>query len=41
MVRYVLTKVLRGVKARQTRKESANGFKNLILQGLASHSENF
>ena len=41
MVRYVLTKVLRGVKTLQTRKESANGFKNLILQGLASHSENF
>ena len=41
MARYVLTKVLRGVKALQTRKESANGFENLILQGLASHSENF
>ena len=41
MVRYVLTKVFRGVKALQTRKESANGFENLLLQGLASHSENF
>ena len=41
MVRYGLAKVLRGVKAPQTRKKSANGFGNLFLQGLASHSENF
>ena len=41
MVRYGLAKVLRGVKAPQTRKQSANGFRNLLLQGLASHSENF
>jgi len=41
MVRYGLAKVLRGVKAFQTRKKSANGFENLLLQGLASHSENF
>ena len=41
MVRYGLTKVLRGGKALQTRKESANGFENLVLQRLASHSENF
>ena len=42
MVRYGLAKVLRGVKAPQTRKKSANGFRNLFLQGLllASHSEN-
>ena len=40
MVRYGLAKVLRGVKALQTRKKSANGFENLLLQGLASHSEN-
>ena len=41
MVRYVLTKVLRGVKALQTRKKSGNGFENLLLRGLVSHSENF
>ena len=41
MVRYVLAKVLRGVKALQTRKKSANCFENLLHQGLASHSENF
>ena len=41
MVRYVLAKALRGAKALQTRKKSANGFENLLLQGLASHSENF
>ena len=41
MVRYGLAKVLRGVKALQTRNKSANGFENLLLQGLASHSENF
>ena len=41
MFRYVLTKVLRGVKALQTRKKSGNGFENLLLRGLASHSENF
>ena len=41
MVRYGLTKVLTDVKALQTRKKSANGFENLLLQGLASHSENF
>ena len=41
MVRYGLAKVLRGVKALQTRKKSANGFENLLLQGLVSHSENF
>ena len=29
MVRYGLAKVLRGVKALQTRKKSANGFENL------------
>ena len=40
MVRYGLAKVLSGVKAPQTRKKSANGFRNLFLQGLASHSEN-
>ena len=41
MVRYGLAKVLRGVKGLQTRKKSANGFESLVLQGLASHSENF
>ena len=41
MVRYGLAKELRGVKALQTRKKSANGFENLLLQGLVSHSENF
>ena len=41
MARYGLAKVLRGVKALQTRKKSAKGFENLVLQGLASHSENF
>ena len=41
MVRYGLAKVLRGVKALQTRKKKpANGFENLLLQGLTSHSEN-
>ena len=40
MVRYGRAKVLRGVKAPQTRKKAANGFENLLLQGLASHSEN-
>ena len=39
MVRYGLAKLLRGVKALQTRKKSANGFENLLLHGLASHSE--
>ena len=29
MVHYGLAKVLRGVKALQTRKKSANGFENL------------
>ena len=37
MVRYGLAKVLRGVKAPQARKKSANGFRNLFLQGLAQH----
>ena len=41
IVRYVLAKVLRSVKALQTRKKSANCFENLLLQGIASHSENF
>ena len=41
MVRYVLAKVLRGVKALQTRKKSAGAFENLLLQGLGSHYENF
>ena len=42
MVRYGLAKVLRGVKALQTREtESVNGFENLLLQGLARNSENF
>ena len=41
MVDYGLAKVLRGVKALQTCKNSANGFENLLRQGLASHSENF
>ena len=41
MVRYGLGKVLRGVKALQTHKKSANGVENLLLQGLASHSEKF
>ena len=41
MVLYGLAKVLRGVKALQTRKKSASGFENLLLQSLASHSENF
>ena len=40
MVHYGRGKVLRGVKAPQTRKKAANGFENLLLQGLASHSEN-
>ena len=34
IVRYVLAKVLRSVKALQTRKKSANCFENLLLQGL-------
>ena len=34
MVRYGLSKVLRGVKALQTRKKSANCFENLLLRGL-------
>ena len=41
MVRYGLAKVLRGVKALQTRKKSANGFENVLLQRLAIHSEHF
>ena len=43
MVRYGLAKVLRGVnvKALQTRKKSADGFENLLLQRVASHSKNF
>ena len=41
MVRYGLAKVLRGVKALQTGEKSANGFENLHMQGLASHSEIF
>ena len=41
MVRYGLEKALRDVKALQTCKTSANGFENLLLQRLASHSENF
>ena len=40
MVRYGLVKLLRGVKALQTLKKPANGFKTLLLQGLASRSEN-
>ena len=40
MVRYGLAKISRDVKALRTRKKSANGFENLLLQGLASHSEN-
>ena len=39
MVRYGIAKLLRGVKALQTRKKSANGFENLPLHGLAGHSE--
>ena len=39
MVLYGLAKVLTGVKALQTK--TANGFENLFLQGLASHSEKF
>ena len=38
MVHYGLAKVLRGVEALQTCKKSANGFGNLLLQGLANHS---
>ena len=34
MVCYGLAKVLRGVKALQTRKESANGFENLLCKDL-------
>ena len=34
LVRYGLAKVLRGVKALQTRKKSANCFENLHLRGL-------
>ena len=41
MDHYRLAKVLRDVKALQTCKKSVNGFENLLLQGLASHSENF
>ena len=41
MVRYGLAKVLKGVKALQTRKKSAIDFENLLLQGLSSHSKNF
>jgi len=41
MVHYGLAKVLRGVKALQTRKKSFSAFENLLLQGLPSHSENF
>ena len=41
MIRYGLAKMLGAVKALQARKKSANGFENLLLQGLASHSENF
>ena len=41
MVRYGLAKVLRGVKVLQTSKKFANGFENLLLQGLTSHSEDF
>ena len=41
MVCYGCAKVLRGVEAPQTRKKAANGFENLLLPGLASHSENF
>ena len=41
IVRYVVAKVLKSVKALQTRKKSANCFENLLLQGIASHSENF
>ena len=41
MVRYVLAKALRDVKALQIpQKSNANGFENLLLQGLARHSEN-
>ena len=40
MVRYGLAKVLRGVKALQTRTKSDNGFENLLLQRPSSHSEN-
>ena len=39
MAHYGFVKVLRGLKAPQTCKKSANGFENLLLQGLASHSE--
>ena len=41
MVRYGLANMLRDVKALRARKKSASGFENLLLQGLASHSENF
>ena len=41
MVCYGLAKVLRDVKALQTRKESANGFENLLCKDYASHLENF
>ena len=41
MVRYGLAKMLRDVKALRTRRKSANGFENLLLHGLANHSENF
>ena len=36
-VRYGLARVLRSVKALQTREKSDNGFENLLLQVLASH----
>ena len=34
MVRYGLAKLLRGVKAHQTRKKSANGFKTYSCKDL-------
>ena len=37
-VRYGLARVLRSVKALQSREKSDNGFENLLLQVLASHS---
>ena len=40
MFRYGLAIMLRGVNAYKHAKKSANGFENLLLQGLASHSEN-
>ena len=41
MVCHGLAKVLRGVKALQTREKPVNGFEDLLVQGLASHSEIF